>query len=121
MHKLTFLVAVLFTCFSLSAYAQSPSTTSADSSAILTGPRQYVKIAIGMHILDCPVLPKQLKEKLMNVRGINAYHEDQFTQSVYFDIPEGAITAEQIKAVAIHCAFPAQAVEVVMNSKPFPK
>ena len=55
----------------------------------------------------------------MTVKGIQDYREDAFSQSVYFNIPEGAISKEQIVNVALGCAFPPQSVNVLMAPKPF--
>jgi hypothetical protein len=117
--KLNFFITSLCICCSLLSFGQSAGIAATPDS-ISTVARQYVKIEVGMHILDCPVLPKQLKEKLMQVKGIQGYREDAFTQCIYFNIPEGAITREQIVGLALGCAFPAQAVNVLINRIPFP-
>jgi hypothetical protein len=114
--KLNFLIA-LFVCFSLASHGQAMKPAPADSAS--SAQTQYVKIEVGMHILDCPVLPKHLKEKLMTVKGIKDYQEDAFTQSIYFSIPQGAITKEEIVKVATSCAFPPNTVNVLMAEKPF--
>ena len=114
---LNFLLALFLTGSSLFGFGQSVGSTAQDSTVSVQ--KQYVKIEIGMHILDCPVLPKELKRKLMTVKGIQDYKEDAFSQSVYFNIPEGAISKEQIVNVALGCAFPAQSINVLMAAKPF--
>lgn len=80
---------------------------------------QYFKVEIGMHILDCPVLPPCLKNKLMTLNGIKDYKVDGISQSIQFNIPEGAVTKEQIAAMAAGCSFPAAAVNVMVDTKPF--
>ena len=119
MFKPSFLVTILCTCLSVFSYGQTTQALSGDS--VSAAQRQYVKMEIGMNILDCPVLPKQLKEKLSVVKGIQDYQEDVFTQSIYFNIPAGAITKEQIAKVAAACAFPPNSVKVLMAEKQFAK
>ena len=111
--KLQFII--LFLLCSLFSYGQS-----VDSSATVQKQSlQYVKIEIGMHILDCPVLPPQLKEKLMTLKGIKDYTVDLKSESILFNIPEGVVTREDIKAIAARCGFPEKSVTILMDSKPF--
>lgn len=72
-----------------------------------------------MHILECPVLPPRLKEKISAYKGVENYTADWKTQSILFNVPQGVITKEQIVTMAIGCGFPAQAVNVLMDNKPF--
>jgi hypothetical protein len=106
--KRNFLFTVLFIGFSLISFGQDT-----------TAQKQYVKIEVGMHILDCPVLPKNLKEKLLTVQGIKDYREDMMTQSIYFNVPEGALSKEQIMTIATSCAFPPNSISVLLDKKPF--
>ena len=106
-------------CFSLSSFAQATGASSTDSSVVPNSVLSYVKIEVGMHILDCPVLPKSLKAKLLTVKGIKDYQEDQMTQSIYFNMPQGAISKDQILNLAKDCAFPPASLVVLMADKPF--
>jgi len=72
-----------------------------------------------MGILNCPVLPPRLKDKLMGLKGIKDYNVDMKNPSILFNIPEGVITKEQIVTMAMGCGFPAQTVNVLVDSKPF--
>lgn len=72
-----------------------------------------------MHILDCPVLPPQLKAKLLTVKGVADYVEDDKIECIFFNCPQGILTAEKVKAIALSCSFPASAVNVIMSDKPF--
>lgn len=121
-------VTLLFVCYSLFSYGQTVGSSSArtekttleDSSATGKKPSlNYVKIEIGMHILDCPVLPVRLKNKLMTLKGINGYYVNVKTQSILFNIPEGVVTKEQISAIAVNAGFPPQDIAVFMEDKPF--
>ena len=80
---------------------------------------QYFKVEIGMNILDCPVLPPCLKNKLMTFNGIKDYKVDEISQSIRFNIPEGVITKEQIVIMSVGCSFPAKSVNVIVSTKPF--
>lgn len=82
---------------------------------------KYVKIEIGHHILDCPVLPSNLKRKLMELEGISDYKVDKETESIRFIIPQGVITQEQIATIAKDAGFPADDIKVFMDDKPFVK
>ena len=113
--KLQFLFLGLGMLGSLFCYSQAVDSTA----SALKQPVQYVKMEIGMHILDCPVLPNALKTKLMALKGIKDYTIDQKTQSILFNVPEGAVTKEQLDAIARGCSFPAKSVNVLMDSKPF--
>jgi len=66
----------------------------------------YVKLEIRMHILDCPVLPAQLKEKLMTVKGIKDYSIDRNYETIQFNVPAGTVTKEALEKVAASCGFP---------------
>ena len=78
----------------------------------------YFKIEVGI-IIDCPVLPMNLHDKLIGLKGIKDYHKNQQAQNITFNIPEGVITKEQVIAIAVSCGFPAQSINVLMDKKPF--
>src|ERR1051326_2112726 len=58
----------------------------------------YFKIEVGMHILDCPVLPARLKEKISKFNGMKNYYVSVNKQYIIFDVPEGVTSIEQLKA-----------------------
>ena len=119
--KCKMFLAFIFAFACLVGYGQ-------DSSAIKKQPANpvsnaigvnYFKIEVGMHILDCPVLPARLKEKVSALKGMKDYTVDAKSQSILFNIPEGVTTAEQIKNMAVNCAFPSTSINVLMDHKPF--
>lgn len=79
----------------------------------------YFKIEIGMHIIDCPVLPRCLQDKLMTLNGIKDCNKNIIKECIMFNIPSGAITKEQIISIAIGCSFPKEAINVLVDTKPF--
>lgn len=118
------IAAGLFTglCMFISVSGHTQSTTTTPE--LSNPPAQntalnYVRLDIGMHILDCPVLPPQLKSKLMTIKGIKDYTVDMKTESILFNVPEGAVTKEQIEAMAARSGFPAGTVIVKIDNKPF--
>lgn len=118
--KLNLFITVLCICFSQASRAQAAISPAPDTAiAAQNQPFQYVKIEVGMHILDCPVLPPQLKEKLMTLTGIKDYQVNKTSETILFSIPEGIITKEQIVNLAVRCGFPMSAVNVITQSKPF--
>lgn len=120
MFKPHFWVILICLFFARLSFGQTANAPSGDSVTIMQNqPLQYVKIEVGMHILDCPVLPPQLKEKLMGVKGIRDYTVNRKDETILFAVPEGVITKEQIVAAAVRCGFPVSAVNVIMGSKPF--
>lgn len=115
------LVLAFFFCFCGLSFAQSATTIPGDSSsAVQNQSLTYVKMEIGMHILDCPVLPLQLKTKLMTVKGIQDYAVNLKDETILFAVPQGTLTKEQVNKIAVSCGFPVNAVNVIMDSKPFP-
>ena len=114
-------ITAIFSCISLLGYSQDSTLVAKNQSLSPAGNTNgvnYFKIEIGI-IVNCPVLPTCLKEKLMSLKGIDNYKKDQMTQSITFNIPDGVITKEQIKTIAIGCAFPEQFINVLMSNKPF--
>ena len=106
-------ISVAFVCCAMASYGQDTSATAKNQTL------SYFKIEVGMHILDCPVLPPRLKTKLMGYNGIQDYRTDMGTQSILFTIPEGTLTKEQIQKIAESCDFPPTSVNVLMSAKPF--
>ena len=119
--KLRILTLIIFASCSVLCYAQDsislPQKQSVNPAAVSIV--NYFKLEIGMHILDCPVLPMRLKDKLMGINGIKDYNTDMKSQSILFNIPAGVVTKEQILNMAAASGFPAGTVTVVMDSKPF--
>lgn len=115
--KAIILTAVLTLC--LIPYTAIPSFAQDTTSSASKQPLNYYKIEVGMGILNCPVLPPRLKDKLMGLKGIKDYNVDMKNPSILFNIPEGVITKEQIVTMAMGCGFPAQTVNVLVDSKPF--
>ena len=74
-----------------------------------------------MHILDCPVLPARLKEKISVLQGVKDYSVDSKSQSILFNVPEGVTTIEQIKNMATACDFPPTSINILQGDKPFTK
>ena len=72
-----------------------------------------------MHILDCPVLPVQLKEKLMTIKGIKDYAVDKTVETIQFNVPEGTVTKEGLEKLTQSCGFPVNSVGVLIDTKPF--
>ena len=116
-----FSVLIFLICFAAPAFSQflPPLVQPSNDTTVSIGPKQYVKIEVGMHILDCPVLPSNLKGKLMGVKGIRDYREDYKAQSIYFNTPKDGISKEQIESIAKGCAFPPGSVNVILSDKPF--
>ena len=81
----------------------------------------YYKIEIGMHILDCPVLPNRLKEKVVALKGVKDYTVDMKSQSIFFNVPDGVTTIEQLKNMATACDFPPTSINILQGNKPFAK
>ena len=105
------IISIAFACIVSLGQAQ-------DSSAVKT--TNYYKIEVGI-IIDCPVLPMSLHDKLIGLKGIKDFKKDQASQSITFNIPEGVITIEQIKNMATGCSFPPSYVNISMDNKPFTK
>jgi hypothetical protein len=115
-----FIFTAACVCSSLLSFGQTESTPSPDSAAIGQNTAlSYVKLEIRMHILDCPVLPAQLKEKLMTVKGIKDYTVDKNYETIQFNVPEGALTKESIEKITLSCGFPVNSVNILLDSKPF--
>lgn len=110
-----FIVIALGFCFSLS-YGQDSSAVQKQSGKI-----EYFKIEVGMGIMGCPVLPVRLKEKISALKGVDNYHSDMTCQCILFNVPEGVVTTEEIKTIAISCSFPPTSINVLMGNKPFVK
>ena len=122
LFKIRILSLIIFASYSLLCYGQdaaSPSQKQA-SNPTTANSINYFKLEIGMHILDCPVLPMRLKDKLMGLNGIKDYNADIKSQSILFNIPAGVVTKEQILNMAGGSGFPAGTVNVLMDNKPFP-
>jgi len=121
--KTLFLIFVSCVSFSMIGFGQDTASSAQKQSLNPAGQMSkgvnYFKIEVGMHIMDCPVLPSRLQEKLMGLNGIKDYNKDMKTQSITFNIPEGVITKEQIVTIASGCGFPAQSINVLVDSKPF--
>ena len=114
------LFSVLCFSFSLMGFAQSAVAVSKDSvSATEQQHLKYVKIEVGLNILDCPVLPPNLKAKLMTLKGIRDYAVNRKNETILFALPDGVVTKEGVVAIARSCGFPAEAVNVIMADKPF--
>lgn len=112
--SLIFLACISFSGFSFGQDAVSPAQTSAAAT-------NYFKIEVGSGILDCPVLPMRLKEKISALKGMKDYTVDTKSHSILFNVPEGVATIEQIKNMAISCAFPPTSINILMDNKPFVK
>lgn len=115
-----FLVALL--CIGFADLSMGQTTTSPVQNpepVTQNTPLSYFKIEVGMHILDCPVLPPQLKAKLMTLQGIKDYAVNMKGETILFTLPEGVATKEQIVKIALNSGFPASAVNVLIDSKPF--
>ena len=108
-----FFIISFFISFCSVSYGQD-TTSSAQKQAL-----SYYKLEIGMHILDCPVLPAGLKNKLMGLKGIKDYTVDMKKECIFFTIPEGVTSKEQIAAIAAGSGFPAGTVNVLLDNKPF--
>ena len=106
-------ISNIFICFCSLSYGQD--TTVVQKQFALA----YYKIEIGMGIVKCPVLPTRLRERLTSIKGLKDYTLDTETQCAKFDIPEGTLTKEQVYNIAIGCGFPAQAVNILVDNKPF--
>lgn len=104
-------VALLTLCFSFSTKAQSQQPDSATL--------RYFKIDVGMHILDCPVLPPNLRAKLLTLKGIKDYTVNFKAETIQFTVPDGVVTPEVVVKIAMSCGFPQQAVNVSVSDKPF--
>ena len=111
--KQSILITAIFSFFTILCLGQEATTT---KKPVLN----YYKIEVGMNILDCPVLPTRLKEKLSTINGIKDYIIDKKSQSILFNIPAGVITAAQIADIATACSFPKQSINVSVDKKPFP-
>ena len=104
--KIRFFILATFLFCSLFTFSQNSEPA---------GQKTNVKIEIGHHILSCPELPRNLKLKLMGLKGISDYLVNRETNSISFSIPKGEITSEEIVNIAIKCAFPAGDVKVFMT------
>lgn len=104
--KNRFFITAFFLYCSLLSFGQNPTSSIQKTN---------VKIEIGHHILSCPELPRNLKLKLMELKGISDYLVNRETNSISFNIPKGEITSEEIVNIAIKCAFPAGDVKVFMT------
>ena len=117
---LHFLVAILCIGFGELSFAQATSNPVQDPAPVTqNSSMNYFKIEVGMHILDCPVLPPQLKSKLMTLQGIKDYTVNMKNETILFTLPEGVATKEQIVKIALNSGFPASAVNVIVDTKPF--
>ena len=111
--KKIFFTAV-FSFFFLLGYSQDSASVAKNQ------PLSYFKIEIGI-IVNCPVLPTCLQDKLIGLKGIKDFKKDQTSQSITFNIPEGVTTIEQVKSMALSCSFPASYVNILVDKKPFTK
>src|SRR5438477_7926073 len=118
--KITFsfiaLLVIVFLSFSDFSFGQNAASSSQTSTAAIN----YFKIEVGSGILDCPVLPMRLKEKISVLQGVKDYSVDKKIHSILFNVPEGVTSVEEIKKMAIGCAFPETTINVLMDKKPFP-
>ena len=105
------IISIVFASIVSLSYAQ-------DSTA--AKPINYYKIEVGI-IVDCPVLTMRVHDKLMEVKGIKDYSKNRDKQNITFNLPEGVLTKEQVQAIAVSSGFPAQSINVVMDTKPFSK
>ena len=106
---------IVFISFYSLSYGQDTSAIQKQSAT------NYYKIEIGMHILDCPVLPNRLKEKISALKGMKDYAVDTKSQSILFNVPEGVTTIEQLKNMATACDFPPTSINILQGNKPFTK
>lgn len=114
------LMIVIFISCCLIGYGQPVNIPSSDTtSALRKQSVNYFKIEIGLHIMDCPVLPMNLKSKLMEFKGIKDYNADVKKQCILFNVPVGVTTKDQVEAIAIASGFPKESIKVLMDTKPF--
>lgn len=107
------LFSIVFACVFSSGYSQ-------DSTSVQNQKLSYYKIDAGI-IIDCPVLTMRIHDKLMAVKGIKEYDKNRPLQSIFFALPEGTYTKEQVVNLAVGCGFPEQSIKVFMDSNPFKK
>lgn len=105
------ILVIAFGAYSISGYAQ-------DTTSVQATPMSYFKVEIGI-IVDCPVLPVRLHDQLIGLKGIKDYKKDKKAQSIFFTVPEGVTTKEQVMSIAVACGFPAHLVNVRIDNKPF--
>ncbi len=111
----------IITCFIvliISWGAGSLSSFGQDTTTVQAKALNYYKVEIGI-VIDCPVLPVRFHDQVKGLQGIKDYKKDKSTQSLFFTIPEGVITKEQVTAIAVKCGFPAHLVNVLIDTKPF--
>ena len=113
-YKFFFIIS-FFISFCSVSYGQD-TTSSAQKQAL-----SYYKLEIGMHILDCPVLPNRLKEKVLAIKGVKDYTVDMKSESIFFNVPDGVISIEQIKNMATASDFPPTSINILQGNKPFAK
>ena len=114
-YKFFFIISFFISFCSVS---HGQDTTSASQKQVSTN---YYKIEVGMHILDCPVLPNRLKEKVLALKGVKDYTVDMKSESIFFNVPDGVTSIEQIKNMATASDFPPTSINILQGNKPFAK
>lgn len=104
-------ISLLFACIVSLSYSQ-------DSTSAQKQGTNYYKVEVGI-IIDCPVLTMRIKDKLTAVQGMKDYSRNRDKQNITFNFPEGVLTKEQVISIAVSSGFPAQSINVLMDTKPF--